>query len=513
MTTKIYGDYEVYALAGSGGFGKIIVVTNMYEIHNRKAYILKTLIGNFIPKTNIELLQREIDLLLKLNENPRSKYIPYVYAYDKYYYYGKKDEEKVEENNNIIIKEDINKIKIPKKITPYYVMDYFSKGNLYYYIENVGKDIGFPEKYARVIFKKILEGIKFCHERKICHLDLKPENIALDENFEPIILDFGLSDIFKDEKDNINELKRTKGTKKYAPPEVWENRSFNGVKSDIFSLGVFLFKLVTNKYCFKECSSEEDKYYSKLCKEKNILNGPYTEYWNEINKEIKVQLSENFKRLYILMVAKEPGDRPKDIDAILNSDWMNKFNNLSEQEKINLEKEVKDKLKEIYCNIKEKIQYIRLADGMKLSGFITRGGNKETKASEKTPKKIPNDRININLYIILDEALSPNNFMSDLIKDINNEFGTTKIAIREFKEYEHLKFKLGFYKLEENNEEENEEEEEDIDSDKKCVMEIELFQYENGKYLLEFLRTKGEIPDYYKKFLDIKKIIEEKILK
>ena len=130
----------------------------------------------------------------------------------------------------------------------------------------------------------------------------------------------------------------------------------------------------------------------------------------------------------------------------------------------------------------------------------------------KTPKKIPNDRININHYIIINGALEPNKFMSDLIKGINNEFGITKISIREFKEYEHLKFKLGFYKLEENNEEENEEEEEDIDSDKKCVMEIELFQYENGKYLLEFLRTKGEIPDYYKKFLDIKKIIEEKIL-
>ena len=104
--------------------------------------------------------------------------------------------------------------------------------------------------------------------------------------------------------------------------------------------------------------------------------------------------------------------------------------------------------------------------------------------------------------------------MSDLIKDINNEFGMTKISIREFKEYEHLKFKLGFYKLEENNEEENEEEEEeDIDSDKKCVMEIELFQYENGKYLLEFLRTKGEIPNYYYNFLEIRKIIEKKTLK
>ena len=42
---------------------------------------------------------------------------------------------------------------------------------------------------------------------------------------------------------------------------------------------------------------------------------------------------------------------------------------------------------------------------------------------------------------------------------------------------------------------------------------IELFQYENGKYLLEFLRTKGEILDYYNHFLEIRKIIEEKTLK
>ena len=44
-------------------------------------------------------------------------------------------------------------------------------------------------------------------------------------------------------------------------------------------------------------------------------------------------------------------------------------------------------------------------------------------------------------------------------------------------------------------------------------MEIELFQYEDGRYLLEFLRTKGEIRDYYNTFLEIRKIIEEKTLK
>ena len=241
-------------------------------------------------------------------------------------------------------------------------------------------------------------------------------------------------------------------------------------------------------------------------------DGTYKEYWNEVNKHIKANLSENFKNLYIQMIAHDPQNRPEDIDAILNSDWMNEYNNLNPEEQTILEQEAKNKLEEIYQRIRNQNKEIIIANSIKNNNYITKSVSDEKGMSVKTPKKIPNDRININHYIIINGALSPNKFMSDLIKDINNEFGITKISIREFKEYEHLKFKLGFYKLEENNEEENEEEEEDIDSDKKCVMEIELFQYENGKYLLEFLRTKGEIPDYYKKFLDIKKIIEEKIL-
>ena len=43
-------------------------------------------------------------------------------------------------------------------------------------------------------------------------------------------------------------------------------------------------------------------------------------------------------------------------------------------------------------------------------------------------------------------------------------------------------------------------------------MIIELFVYDNGKYLLEFLRTGGEIPEYYNYFLKIKEIIMEYLL-
>ena len=44
-------------------------------------------------------------------------------------------------------------------------------------------------------------------------------------------------------------------------------------------------------------------------------------------------------------------------------------------------------------------------------------------------------------------------------------------------------------------------------------MIIELFEYEDGDHLIEFLRTKGNIPDYYHYFKEIKKLIKEVYLK
>ena len=111
-------------------------------------------------------------------------------------------------------------------------------------------------------------------------------------------------------------------------------------------------------------------------------------------------------------------------------------------------------------------------------------------------------------------------FMTSLIKDIKDEFDITQISINNLDEYENLKFELCFYDSEErdddkfvNEEEEKEEEEDENNDDTKSAMDIELFQYEKGKYLLEFLRTKGEIHDYNKHFMEITKIIEEKTLK
>ena len=59
----------------------------------------------------------------------------------------------------------------------------------------------FPEKTAAKIVKQILLAIKYCHDRGVCHRDLKLENIMIEEEevtHDPIVkvIDFGLADYF-----------------------------------------------------------------------------------------------------------------------------------------------------------------------------------------------------------------------------------------------------------------------------------------------------------------------------
>ena len=151
---------------------------------------------------------------------------------------------------------------------------------------------GFCEPHAKIIFKKIIEGIKFCHDKNVCHLDLKPRNIVINKNFDPIIIDFGFSEEFNES----TTFKKGKGSKRYISPEMWEEKEYDGVKSDIFSLGVILFNLVTRSFGF--CRSiVKDDYYKYIIEADS--SGNYVNYWDSIKFITnKIKLSEDFKNLY-----------------------------------------------------------------------------------------------------------------------------------------------------------------------------------------------------------------------
>lgn len=134
------------------------------------------------------------------------------------------------------------------------IEEYCSKGELYYYINN---QENVDEKEVKRISKSIAEAIKYLHEMKIAHCDIKPENILLDENMNPKLIDFGLS------VDLDEEYVKPCGTAYYAAPELFnKQRKFvNRLKLDIYSFGIVLYVMHERKFPWKNF---DEKRFSKF---------------------------------------------------------------------------------------------------------------------------------------------------------------------------------------------------------------------------------------------------------
>ena len=149
-------------------------------------------------------------------------------------------------------------IETPKKL--YLIMEYASGGELFDYIVKNNK---LKEKEACKFFHQLIAGIDYIHKLHIVHRDLKPENLLLDHKNNIKIVDFGLSNTYK--QDEL--LKTACGSPCYAAPEMIAGKKYVGLKVDIWSAGVILFAAVCGYLPF------EDPNTSQLYKK--ILNGDY----------------------------------------------------------------------------------------------------------------------------------------------------------------------------------------------------------------------------------------------
>ena len=117
------------------------------------------------------------------------------------------------------------------------IMQYAPGGELYEY---VSQSRLLDDSEARRLFRQIATAIYYCHQNKICHRDLKLENILLDEKNNAKIADFGLSNVF----DKHRQLKTFCGSPLYASPEIVQGSPYEGPEVDCWSLGVLLYTLV-----------------------------------------------------------------------------------------------------------------------------------------------------------------------------------------------------------------------------------------------------------------------------
>lgn len=134
--------------------------------------------------------------------------------------------------------------------TAYYAMGYIKGGNLYDYVKCNGC---LSEKEALNIISPIIDAVELVHQHRMLHLDIKPENIMLEEQKNgtiiPILIDFGISLHFNQngEKTNTSKEHSVGCSDGYAPLEQYSGVNYFAPEFDIYALGASLYYMLVGK--------------------------------------------------------------------------------------------------------------------------------------------------------------------------------------------------------------------------------------------------------------------------
>jgi serine/threonine protein kinase len=138
---------------------------------------------------------------------------------------------------------------------PYYTMPYLPGGSLAGQRQRLFDD---PQAAVAVI-EKIAVAVHYAHEHGVLHRDLKPGNVLLDERGEPLVCDFGLAKL-QEPGVELTYTGAVLGTPAYMAPEQAAGRSAQiGPASDVWSLGVMLYELLTGRRPFVGDGTDEVK--------------------------------------------------------------------------------------------------------------------------------------------------------------------------------------------------------------------------------------------------------------
>lgn len=136
------------------------------------------------------------------------------------------------------------------------VYDVGESGNFYYLAMEYlpGGDLknriaeGVKTRECLSIIGKLAIALNFAHEKGYIHRDVKSENILFNEDGEPVLTDFGIAKA-SNSSTQMTQTGKLIGTPEYMSPEQCRGKKIDG-RSDLYSLGVILFEMLTRQVPF-----------------------------------------------------------------------------------------------------------------------------------------------------------------------------------------------------------------------------------------------------------------------
>lgn len=187
---------------------------------------------------------------------------------------------------NIITIYDVGR----EKDSTYIVMQYIEGESIKDVIES-GKQFT-PHKIIDLMVN-LCDALDYAHPKGIVHRDMKPGNILVNKEGKPFIVDFGVARV---ETSTMTQTGQTLGTPSYMSPEQVMGQKVDG-RSDIFSLGVILYELLTGQRPF----SSEGGITTLIYKIINEAPLPIT--------KVKKNVSPKFEPIIEKALAKDPNER------------------------------------------------------------------------------------------------------------------------------------------------------------------------------------------------------------
>ena len=265
------------------------------------------------------------------------------------------------------------------------ISEYSKLGNLKNFQTKFLEKSYLSETLLCFICYQILNGLKYIHKCKIVHLDIKPQNILIDEYLNVKIIDFSVSMDYSKIKSNTIKLSIV-GTSFYMAPEILNCdciliKDLN--KIDLYSLGVILFNMAFGYYPYgleKEDVKNYQNIYEKIMKNNLEFDNDddyYSSYFIDflkllLEKDIKKRISINealnnywIKGAQILLDEKENLFNAEKFLGYLVTDHIKKFDDYIRKDNIVENKEKKSILddKKIIVENEEKKSSL---DGIKI---------------------------------------------------------------------------------------------------------------------------------------------------